>query len=167
MVQRRPHILRAADNPRKMLENIKHLITSECYESILGEIRKNVVDLFKLGADHYGFAKTVGRNNWRQRISRLYYGIYNVRRSVQLDYSGIYRTDTSDHQEVGDLPNGFPNTQTYSRRLVDLREDRNLADYDHSAELTDLILTPSEATELAKGFIDDSRSFLSNRGVPL
>jgi hypothetical protein len=36
------------------------------------------------------------------------------------------------------MPDDLPNNSTYKRRLVDIREDRNLADYDHSADESDL-----------------------------
>jgi hypothetical protein len=150
-----------------MLENLRHILDDDACDSIQKRIDENVILLFRLGESHFNFARNTSSRYWRQRISRFYYGAYNVRRALQLNYSGIYRTDTSDHKEVGNFPNGFPNVNTYSRRLVDLRDDRNIADYDHSAEEEDLVLTQSEAENLVSSLIKDAKTFLTEREISL
>jgi len=148
-----------------MLENLRLVLTQPACDAIEAEITANVRELFSLGEHHFAFARQTTRDYWRQRISRFYYAAYNARRAIQLDFDGVYRTDVSDHKEIGALPNSFSNRNTYERRLVDLRGDRNLADYDHAADEGDLVLTQEEAENLVADFINDARAFLAGRGV--
>ncbi len=162
-----PHILLAAPNTREMLENLRHVLDTSACDAIQQEINENVKALFALGEEHFQFAMQSQKKFWRQRISRLYYGAYNVRRAVQLHFDGVYQTDVSDHKKIGFMPDSFPNKKTYQQRLADLRNDRNLADYDHVADESDLLLTQDEAEDLVTDFINDARNFLKNRGVTL
>lgn len=165
MALKSPHILQASSNTRKMLENLRHILDTTACDAIQQELDKNVKALFFLGEEHFQFAKQTSKKLWRQRISRLYYGAYNVRRAVELHSDGIYRTDTSDHKNMHNIPDTFPNKDKYKIQLVTLRDDRNLADYSHDASETDLILTQDDADMLVADFINDARHFLDNRGV--
>jgi len=160
-----PHILLAASNVRKMLENIRHLLDPNAVQLLVNEINRNGIGLFRLGHQHYRFAVQIDFRFWRQKVSRLYYSVYNVRRAVVLIQNGVYNTDLSDHKNVGELPADFPNRETYTRRFTDLRNDRNLADYSHDASKKDLVISPSEAEDLARQFLKDARSYLRVRGV--
>jgi hypothetical protein len=160
-----PHILLATSNTRKMLENLRHVLDTDACNAIQNEIDDNVKALFALGEGHFQFAKQTQKTFWRQRISRLYYGAYNVRRAVQLHFSGDYQTDVSDHKKIGLLPDGFPNRLRYKQALVDLRDDRNEADYNHLVDESQLLLTQDDAESLVTDFIKDARNFLNNRGV--
>lgn len=160
-----PHILLAASNPRRLVDNIEHLLSKRSVDALNREIKNNVIGLFRLGEEHYTFAAGLPGSSWRQIISRAYYGAYNVARSVRLHHSGAYSTDSSDHKKIEELPKGFPNQNTYTNRLSMLREDRNLCDYDHSVVETDLVFTVPEALRLVQGFVADSRTFLRNNGV--
>ncbi len=165
MAIKSPHILQASSNTRKMLENLRHFLDTSACNAIQQEIDKNVKALFLLGEEHFQFAKQTPKKLWRQRISRLYYGAYNVRRAVVLHNDGIYRTDASDHKNMHNIPDTFPNKDKYKIQLVTLRDDRNLADYDHDAGEPDLILSQDTAETLVADFIKDARNFLKNRGV--
>ncbi len=165
MSVKKPHILLAATNPLAMLENIRHVVGNDAVRQIQKEIDKNVRELFALGNEHLTFSKQIPNRSWRQKISRLYYGAFNARRAIVLHFSGDYHTDVSDHKNVGKLPDSFPNKETYSIQLRDLREDRNLADYDHSATVDDLLRPLEESERIVDQFISDARSFLENRGV--
>ena len=55
----------------------------------------------------------------------------------------------------------------YQQGLVDLRDDRNEADYNHDADEADLTLTQNDAEALVTDFINDARYFLNSRGVTL
>ncbi len=131
------------------------------------EIHKNTKELFELGEEHYNFAKQTAKVHWRQRISRFYYGAYNVRRAVQLCYKGIYSTDSSDHKKISELPDSFRNIDTYKNKLKTLRDDRNLADYDHSVSENELVFTQEEYEQLVTNFINDAHTFLQQQGVSL
>jgi hypothetical protein len=67
-----------------MLENIRHILDQKACDTIQDEIDKNVKALFDLGLEHFNFAKQTPSQYWRQRISRFYYGAYNVRRARKL-----------------------------------------------------------------------------------
>jgi hypothetical protein len=162
-----PHLLLAASNCRKMLENLRGVLDANACVAIEQEINRNVVGLFQLGEDHVRFAKAANRIDWRQKISRLYYGAYNVRRAVQLHTDGGYKTDVSDHKNINEFPLQFPNSSTYKVQLVTLRDDRNLSDYSHDVSEADLILSVSDAEKLVTAFIADARRFLNSRGLTL
>ncbi len=167
MKSKSPHILLASPNTRKMLENIRPLLDQKACDAIQEEIDKNVKALFDLGLEHFHFAKQTPSQYWRQRISRFYYGAYNVRRALQLHYNGDYNTDVSDHKNIYKMPDDLPHKETYKRSLVDIRDDRNIADYEHSASESDLTLTQDKVEKIVTDFIDDVRTFLINRGVSL
>lgn len=164
---KKPHILLASANPVAMLENIKHIINEDAVLSIKKEIDKNVKELFMLGEEHFLFSTQIPIKFWRQKVSRLYYGIYNVRKSVMLNFQGEYHTDVSDHKNIDKIPDDFPNLNKYKNYLHVLRDDRNLADYDHSATVDDLIIPIKDSEELVKQFIFDARDFLLVRGILL
>jgi len=162
-----PHLLLASANPIKMIKNLSHILNEDELNKITAEVDKNTVALFELGLIHYRFSSKLSDHDWRQKISRLYYGVYNVRRAVVLKNSGVYSTDSSDHKTVDHLPEQLNNRNSYIARLRDLREDRNLADYSHLAEMEDLIIPPSEALKFASAFISDCREFLIQHGLVL
>lgn len=162
-----PHLLLASSNPRKLLRNVRHLIGERASRAIEREIKNNVAALYALGLEHYRFATKAPRRQWRQRISRLYYGAYNVKRAVQLYVEGVYRTDSSDHKNIGKLPDDFPNSTMYGNQLSGLRDDRNLADYNHTAGPDDLLMPPNDAELLVEKFIEDTRQYLNARGFNL
>jgi hypothetical protein len=150
-----------------MLENIRHILDVSAVTAIENEIEKNTKELFALGEEHFNFAKHTSKSHWRQRISRFYYGAYNVRRAIQLYHNGIYSTDSSDHKNIDQMPKSLNNINTYKNELRRLRDDRNLADYDHSASETDLVFNQDHYEQLITNFINDARTFLKDKGVSL
>jgi hypothetical protein len=162
-----PHLLLASSNPMRMIQNLNHLLAQQELAKLLAELDRNVVDLFKLGVSHYNFAAPLPDSEWRQKISRLYYGAYNVRRAVTLKYNGLFSTDASDHQKFDQLPDALLNKQSHMANLSTLRDDRNLADYNHSAAVSDLVINPSDALAFATLFIADSKSYLAQQGVTI
>jgi hypothetical protein len=160
-----PHLLLASPNAMKMIQNLNHLLSKQEVAKLTDELDRNVQGLFKLGLAHQIFAATLSDNDWRQKISRLYYGVYNVRRAVVLKNSGVFSTEPSDHKNVDQLPDGMDNRESHISKLKDLREDRNLADYSHLAGMSDLVITPSEALIFANQFIVDCRQFLLQNGL--
>lgn len=162
-----PHLLLASSNCRRLVENLRGVLDPAACALLEQEIDRNTVDLFHFGEQHYTFAKSVSRTHWRQKVSRLYYGAYNVRRAVQLHTEGVFKTDVSDHKNMDAFPSAFPNSSTYKNQLVVLRDDRNLADYAHDAVETDLVLTVADAEKLVSDFVADSRHFLTSRGLTI
>lgn len=167
MAVKRPHILMASSNVRKLVENLRGVLHPNACGLLESAINDNTQGLYRLGKLHLDFAVATTRRNWRQRISRFYYAAYNARRSLQLHVDGVYRTDVSDHKAMSKFPDGFPRASTYETRMKDLRADRNLADYDHDSQESDLILSQNDAQTLVEDFFKDIESFLVSRGVTL
>ena len=161
-----PHIL-LVGNPRKVRANLLHLLSPDSVQAIDSEIAANARALFALGAQHYAFAVSVSRPQWRQAISRAYYGAFGVVRSVRFFVEGHYSTETGEHKKVDDLPADFPNRATYTVQLPVLRDDRNLSDYDHTATEADLAIPRDEAIQLVGNLIGDARGYLQSRGLTL
>ena len=162
-----PHIFNAASNPLKLIRNLSGILAITELDKIRAEIDVNVVGLYRLGEVHYSFALTVPHGQWRQRISRLYYGAYNVRRAVALKHDGWFSTDAIDHQKVDSLPDALNNAATYRVQLKNLRDDRNLADYSHLARESDLLMSLNDYGVLVDSFIKDARAYLVSQGIVL
>lgn len=160
-----PHLLLASSNPLKMIQNLNHLLAQNELAKLTTELDRNVVALFRLGTVHLDFASGLDDRDWRQKISRFYYAAYNVRRAVALKHSGAFTTDSSDHKNVDQLPDGVANRESHINNLRNLREDRNLADYSHLAEIGDLVISPADALTFTNQFISDCRDFLIRTGV--
>jgi hypothetical protein len=154
-------------NPIAIKEGLSDILDQKSLDQIQKEIDKNVKELFQLGMNHYNFAKTINSNNWRHKISRLYYAAYNIARSVRLHTSGVYSTDSEDHKRIGELPNDFPNQIRYSTGLTDLRDDRNISDYNHTARVEDTKLGIDNACSLVEDFVKDANQYLKNKNVIL
>lgn len=160
-----PHLLLAATNVRKLHSNLANVLETPALAAIQAEIHANVRQLYMLGRVHFLFAKRQSIRDWRQQISRFYYGAYNVSRAIRLCVQGEYSTDSSDHKKIEGLPDDFPDRNTYANRLSVLREDRNLCDYDHAASRDDLVLGVTDSMELVEKFLDDAKMYLRNRSI--
>lgn len=161
-----PHLLLASSNSHRMLTNLRHILDQAACNAIQSEIDQNAKLLFHLGESHYLFAKQLGRQHWRQRISRFYYGAYNIRRAVSFHENGSFGTEVDDHKKT-ELPRSLNNSSTYTNQLRVLRDDRNLSDYDHTAVEDDLVLSQDESEAFVEGFLSDARAYLISRGVAL
>lgn len=162
-----PHVLLASSNPEKLIRNLIGILEQSALDKIRAEIDLNVKLLFQLGETHFRFATSINKSEWRQRISRLYYASYNVRRALILKYNGSYSTDIEDHKKIDDLPDEMNNASTYKSKLKNMREDRNLADYSHTADVADLLIPIDESEDLVREFIKDSKDYLNKYGVAL
>lgn len=163
---REPHIL-LIGNPLKLVRNLAGVLTSAQLRRIQSAVEKEVGLLYQLGLEHYQFALSLDSHNWRQKVSRFYYGAYNAKRSMTLCHDGSFATDSSDHGKIDQLPDGFANAATYAIKLKALREDRNLADYSHLATEADLVVSLAEAADLVGNFLGDVKEFLIQKGADL
>lgn len=162
-----PHILLASNNVEEMLKNIEPIIGAGATRKLRIEIRKNVVELFRLGLTHMVFANKIKSREWRQKISRLYYAAYNIRRAIFLEFNGHFTTDSSDHRNVNQLPDDFPSKDVLGQQLRDMRQDRNLCDYSHGSKIADLIISPTDAEKFVAEFEKLARKYLTDRGVKI
>ncbi len=154
-------------NSRKIKENLSYILDSDALKAIETEIENNVHALYKLALDQFRFAQRQPPRHWRQKVSRLYYAAYNGSKATRLYISGEFSTDVKDHKKVGNLPSDFPRVSTYSNRLLVLREDRNLSDYDHVSSARDLTNSTTESLEIVAEFLLDVRKYLSTKGLTL
>jgi len=157
---RTPHILLLKQNVYQLRDQLANVVGPTAITALETEINTNVSQMFALGEEHFNFAMGLPRAKWRQIVSRSYYSAYNISKAVRFAISGDYSTQVTDHSKSGKLPNGFPNLNMYKNQLQVLRNDRNLCDYDHSADETELVFTVQEYLTLADSFINDSRAFL-------
>ena len=105
---------------------------------------------------------------WRSTISRCYYAVYNASKSVRYLVTGRVGLDASDHKQVGDLPGDFPDRDRWSNFAVELRRDRNVADYEGwTAARQSLTYPPAMAVTLTSQFLRVTRQYLRQRGVSL
>jgi hypothetical protein len=91
----------------------------------------------------------------RAVYSRAYYTAYNASKAVRYAAYGIVSLKSDDHQKVSELPDRFPNVDTWARNLQSLYEHRLRADYDNWG------LTPGEHTIQPQGCSDLAKDFLS------
>ena len=162
-----PHLLKAANNVHRLRENLTNVLDAGGLAAIEAEILANVTQLYRLGRGHFLFAVRQNNRAWRQKVSRLYYAAYNASRAVRLCVNGEYSTEIADHKKIEHLPDDFPRRNTYANQLSVLREDRNLCDYDHTADSRDLILSIEDSQSLVTSFLADARAYLTKRGASL
>lgn len=159
-----PHVL-LIGNPYTTIRNLTDILDDEAIAKIRNAVTNEVRLLFNLGQDHFVFAKSIDHKNWRHKVSRLYYAAYNVRRAVQLQDSGKYSTDVSDHKDIENLPNTLNQRTVHGGMLKQLRDDRNLADYSHSGQEVDLFATTRELEVKVEAFIIDCKDYLKKAGL--
>ena len=122
----------------------------------------------RLAQHHLHVARllTSSRRNWRSVVSRCYYAVYTSSRTVRYYVSGFVKLDVEDHKKVGDLPDDFPNKSHWSNFAVELRRDRNLADYEPWEHVRrSLTYEPTDALEESSRFVQECRDYLRQRGV--
>lgn len=160
-----PHILLLRKNLVELKQELGGILSKKSLKAFDDEVRKNVVQLFGLGNEHLTFANSLPAAQWRQVISRAYYAAYSVSKSVRLAVHGHYSQEVKDHDKVGDLPDDFPDRNTFANRLRLLRDDRNLCDYDHTAVEGDLSSTRVDTLALVTDLANRARVYLYARGI--
>ena len=158
-----PHILLLNKNVVELKRQLAGILSTKSARTFDATIRKNVFQLFKLGEQHYMFARGIAASHWRQVVSRSYYAAYNVSKAIRLAVAGHYSQEVRDHEKVGELPDDFPDKNTYANKLRLLRDDRNLCDYDHTVAQADLGSTSADTLRLVERFIDHGKRYLNAR----
>jgi len=103
---------------------------------------------------------------WRTVISRSYYAAYNASRGVRYLVKGSVKLDASDHQDVGDLPDDFPQRPAWSTFLTEMRKDRNIADYEPWIGMrSTLSHPPSVSVTRTDEFLRESKAYLRAKGI--
>jgi hypothetical protein len=99
----------------------------------------------------------------RAVYSRAYYAAYNASKAVRYTSRGIVSLSGDDHRKVSELPDSFPNVDTWARDLQVMYEHRLRADYDNWTQTpSEHTLKPKECAELAQRFLTVCESFLKD-----
>jgi hypothetical protein len=125
---------------------------------------------YRLAHQHLRAARRVSNfpREWRATVSRCYYATYNVSKCVRYFVDGSVILEADDHKKVGDLPSDFPQRSKWSSFAVEMRRDRNLADYDPWHEIKKkLTYPPVDALLNTTEFIEVCRQYLKHRGFNL
>lgn len=154
-------------NPKKVASILEGLIEPEQIELINSQQKIQAKAMFDLGLYHFRFGRSLNNTHWRQRVSRFYYGAYNGSKAIRYLVEGEHSADSSDHKKIGKLPTNFPDRETYSTRLKELRDDRNKCDYDHAAKAQDLFISQTNAEQLTGDFLRHTLVYLNARGLAL
>jgi hypothetical protein len=162
-----PHLLLASGNARKLKAELVAVLPPEALDTLEAEIHRNVREIVQLGILHLDFAVALTRKDWRHCVSRLYYACYAASRAIRLEVHGHFLTESGDHRRIGDLPDDFPRREEFKNQLLSLREDRNLADYDHTSAETDLVFSFADARAFAADFLNETKGYLVARGVTI
>lgn len=87
---------------------------------------------FSLGQQHLSEGDAAVRANAeRAGYSRAYYAAYSASKAIRYLKVGNVSLKGDDHQEVGNLPEDFPDLDQWSKTLTELYESRLRADYDN------------------------------------
>ena len=166
---KKPHILEL-ENHAKVLRVLDHIADG----SDLSWYNKRVWEVarqwFLLASQHLRVARRLisQPRDWRAVVSRSYYAGYNASRSVRYVVNGSVKFGADDHQAVGDLPQDFPQRASWSTFLVDLRKDRNIADYEPWIGMrSTLSQAPSSSLSRVEDFVRQSKLYLRGRGIRL
>lgn len=127
-----------------------------------GHTHSVVVRWFALAQQHLDeILKADTKTCPRTIYSRSYYAVYNASRAVRYVVYGEVSLRGDDHRKVGELPDSFPNVNSWTLRLTQLYEHRLRADYDNwSGSAAENTLTPEESRVAAEEFLNASKSFL-------
>lgn len=168
-MSKKPHILELG-NHAKVLVVLEHIAGGSdlsWYDKRVCEVAQH---WFRLASQHLRVARRlISRpRDWRAVVSRSYYAGYNASRSVRYVVNGSVRFGADDHQAVGDLPQDFPQRASWSTFLVDLRKDRNIADYEPWVGMrSTLSQAPTFSLTRVEDFVRQSKLYLRRRGIKL
>jgi hypothetical protein len=104
---------------------------------------------FELARTHYIDACALDvRKNPRSVYSRTYYAAYSASKAVRYVVRGFVSLRGDDHKKVADLPNSFPDVDSWVAKLPLLYEHRLRADYDNwSDTAAESVLAPARVKE--------------------
>ncbi|MBI4908226.1 MAG: hypothetical protein HY820_31660 [Acidobacteria bacterium] len=117
---------------------------------------------FELARAHYTEALGMDPSSSPRSVySRAYYAAYNASKAVRYVVRGFVSLRGDDHKKVAELPDSFPDVDSWVAKLPQLYEHRLRADYDNwSDSLLENQLTPPECLAAAKAFIEVAEGFL-------
>jgi uncharacterized protein (UPF0332 family) len=121
---------------------------------------------FQLGEEHLSEATQALRTkSTRTAFSRAYYAVYNTSKATRYVVKGIVSLKGDDHRNAStELPDDLPDVAEWSGKITALYEHRLRADYDNwSDSESGRTLTPKEAVDTAKEFVEVVRNYLTTK----
>jgi hypothetical protein len=117
---------------------------------------------FELARVHYSDASVVDpATSPRSVYSRAYYAAYNASKAVRYVVRGFVSLRGDDHKKIADLPDSFPDVDSWAAKLPLLYEHRLRADYDNwSNTASENVLSPVECLGAAHDFLKVAENFL-------
>jgi hypothetical protein len=155
-------------NHGKVRKALASVFTRRSLAKYDAAVSSTVRSYLRLAAAQLRVATASGTNGdaWRTLVSRAYYAAYNASKAVRLYVYGFTANDASDHKNVGELPDDFPTHAQWTSKLIDMRFDRNVADYEpwpgSKAKLKKI--PPTTLTD-AQQFVTAVRVYLKGKGV--
>jgi hypothetical protein len=99
----------------------------------------------------------------RAVYSRAYYVVYSASKAVRYTSRGTVSLFGDDHRKVSELPDSFPNVDTWARDLQVMYQHRLRADYENWTQTpSEHTLKPKECAELAQRFLTVCETFLND-----
>jgi sulfur relay (sulfurtransferase) DsrC/TusE family protein len=147
---------------------MRRLLTNLTMVKDLNVLQQHVASVsscwLRLGEDHLAEARAAAKAHLtRASYSRSYYAAYNASKAVRFVVNGSVSRRGDDHQAVSDLPDKFPNVDSWTARLAEMYKHRLLADYDNWRDSAkERTLTPEEMVQNAEDFIGDCRKYLKD-----
>ena len=117
---------------------------------------------FELGRIHEADASCLDAGKHPRSVySRSYYAAYNASKAVRYVVRGAVSLTGDDHRKVADLPDSFPDVNSWVSKLQLLYEHRLRADYDNWSNTgSENLLSPEACLATAKEFLKVAADFL-------
>ncbi len=154
--------MKLTGNHAEFAENLRKLGETKAADGIRRNAFHVGICWLQLAIEHLQDAdQALAANRDRAVFSRAYYAAYNASKAVRYIAGGWVSLKGDDHQKASDLPDDFPNIRKWAEMIPKLLEHRQFSDYDNwPSTAARHTLAPNEAFELAKQFLDDSKSYL-------
>ena len=163
------HLIVELGNHAKIRAILEQYLSPQFFKEYDTAVRNATLRFIRLSEQHLRAAILASKNKklWRTTVSRAYYACYSASRALRYLVTGnISMGEVADHKKIGELPNDFPDRLKWADVLVEMRNDRNLADYQPwSNSLKELAVQPSLTLVLAENFVREAKKYLKSRGV--
>lgn len=129
-------------------------------DSVVAEVIKG---WFRLAQAHANELEKLDPDQLPRAVySRAYYAAYNASKAVRYACYGFVSLKGDDHRSVSDLPDSFPDVESWARDLPIMYEHRLRADYDNWSQTpSEHTLTPTQCADLARRFLGICETFLT------
>jgi hypothetical protein len=154
--------LRHTSNYWEFARKLDDLGIKHASDRIRAEAQRVAQRWFDLGVLHLEDARYAASGaRDRSAYSRAYYAAYSASKAVRYLQIGYVSLKGDDHGKAPDLPDDFPEVDTWSARITTLYEHRLRADYDNWIDSPPKQSTSTaECVAWAEQFIDVTRQYV-------